>query len=68
MLQQAKNNIKQPKEYTDGTIRYDVRKKAFAAEVVVSKEEPVSHIDALSLTQWKHVMDDEYGALIKNKT
>lgn len=68
MRTQARNNIKQSKEYTDGTIRYDVRKKAFAAEVVVSEEEPVSHIDALALPQWKYIMDDEYGALVKNKT
>jgi histone deacetylase 1/2 len=45
----------------DGIIRYDRKKRAFAAE-------PTSHVDALVEPVWKAAMDDEYRALSLNHT
>jgi histone deacetylase 1/2 len=45
----------------DGIIRYDSKKRAFAAE-------PTSHVDALADPAWKSAMDDEYRALRLNNT
>jgi hypothetical protein len=54
--------IRQPRIYKDGTIRYD-RLGLFTAS-----GEPRSLEDALADSNWKHAMDVEYDALIKNKT
>ena len=56
--------IFKPKEYKDGTIRYDKRKYAFLTSV----GEPESLSDALAHKEWKEAMDREYLALMKNKT
>jgi histone deacetylase 1/2 len=45
----------------DGIIRYDTKKRAFAAE-------PTSHVDALETPAWKSAMDDEFRALCINNT
>jgi hypothetical protein len=51
--------IKKPQIYTDGTIRYGL---------LTSTGEPNSLDEALSDEKWRHAMEEEYGALIQNKT
>ena len=51
--------IKQPKQYTDGTIRYGM---------FTSTGEPDNLVEALGDKQWKQAMDEEYEALMENKT
>ncbi|KAK1628215.1 hypothetical protein QYE76_002530 [Lolium multiflorum] len=51
----------QPVCLFDGIIRYDPKKRDFAAE-------PTSHVDALAEPVWKVAMDDEYRALSLNHT
>jgi hypothetical protein len=58
----AQRGIHRPRVYTDGTIRYG--KHYFLTQ----SGEPYSVEDALADTNWKNVMDLEYGALIKNKS
>ena len=53
------DNIRQPKQYTDGTIRYGL-----LSEV----KEPRSLDEALVSPDWKAAMDTEFQALIKNQT
>jgi hypothetical protein len=56
----ARRPIK-PVRLFDGIIRYDSKKRAFAAE-------PTSHVDALSVPAWKTAMDAEFSALKINNT
>ena len=49
---------------TDGTVRYG--KTKFAG--LTTTEEPHSLHEAFESKQWKNAMDEEYSALIKNKT
>jgi hypothetical protein len=51
--------IRQPKKYTDGTIRYSF---------LCSTGEPQNHHEALDNPNWRHAMDEEYDALMKNRT
>jgi histone deacetylase 1/2 len=51
--------IVKPREFKDGTVRWGLSSTA---------EEPVSLQDALSNKKWKEAMDEEYVALMKNKT
>jgi histone deacetylase 1/2 len=51
--------IRQPKQYTDGTIRYGL---------TVSTGEPRNLSAALSDPNWRSAMQDEYDALMSNKT
>jgi hypothetical protein len=53
------NNIKKPKVYTDGTIRY-----AF----LTTSGEPESSAEALSHEKWRGTLDEEYKVLMKNGT
>jgi hypothetical protein len=53
------DGIRKPKIYNDGTMRYGN---------LTSSTEPYNMQEALSNPQWKAVMDDEYAALMKNKT
>jgi hypothetical protein len=53
------NGIKQPKTYTDGTIRYGM---------LAATCEPNTLIEALQYSRWNAAMHDEYKALIDNKT
>ncbi|KAK1647815.1 hypothetical protein QYE76_065620 [Lolium multiflorum] len=45
-----------PVRLFDGIVRYDPKKRAFAAE-------PTSHVDALHVPAWKAAMDVEFAAL-----
>ena len=51
--------IRQPKQYTDGTIRYGM---------LSATGEPSSLSEALDDSRWRAAMQDEYDALIANKT
>jgi histone deacetylase 1/2 len=51
--------IRQPKQYTDGTVRYGF---------LATTGEPCSLSEALDHPQWRQAMNEEYDALIKNKT
>ncbi|KAK1650639.1 hypothetical protein QYE76_068444 [Lolium multiflorum] len=46
---------------TDGTVRYDPKRRAFAAE-------PASYRRALSDARWRQAMEDEHAALLRNNT
>jgi histone deacetylase 1/2 len=54
------NNIKKPKQRTDGTVTYSM--------VRTSSTEPTSHTEALQHPLWRQVMIDEFQALIRNNT
>jgi len=51
--------VRKPKVYTDGTVRYGL---------FTSTGEPQALEEALGDTNWKHAMDAECDALMKNKT
>jgi hypothetical protein len=53
------NNIRKLKMYTDGTIRY---------ACLASSPELESVAAAMSDDKWQKAMDEEYKALIQNKT
>jgi hypothetical protein len=55
-----KNNIRQPKQRTDGTSTYSISR--------VSSSEPSSHIVAMKNPLWLTTMKAEFDALILNKT
>ena len=54
------NNIKRPKIRTDGTVTYSA--------VRTSDAEPTSHVIAMEHPLWRNAMDDEFRALVRNKT
>lgn len=59
------DNRHKPKQCTDGTIRYSFKgRTTFTTEVF----EPSSHITAIHDPHWSQVMDNEYEALMRNKT
>lgn len=53
------NNIRKPKQYTDGTVRYGM---------LTSAREPNNLQEALTDENWKAAMDEEFSAWMKNKT
>jgi hypothetical protein len=53
------DGVQKPKKYTDGTVHY-----AF----LYFSSEPSNLHETLSTPHWKAVMDDEYSALLQNKT
>jgi hypothetical protein len=53
------HGIRKSKLYTDGTVRYGL---------LTSSGEPQNHNKALWDDKWKKAMDDEFGALQKNRT
>jgi hypothetical protein len=55
-----KNNIWKAKTRTDGTVTYPVSR--------VSSTEPTSHVIAMKHPLWYQAMQDEFDALIHNKT
>jgi histone deacetylase 1/2 len=71
MQTRLRNNIVQAKVFTDGTIRYPVNARGFAAALSadrVSVSEPRNLEEALANPDWKKAMDLEYSALLKNET
>ena len=61
MVTRTRDHTRRPLVLTDGTIRYDPRRRAFLAM-------PVSHHDALRETAWRTAMLDELAALHHTKT
>jgi hypothetical protein len=53
------NNIKNPKVYTDGTMRY---------ACLTTSREPKNIEEALSHDKWREAKHEEYHALVKNNT
>jgi histone deacetylase 1/2 len=61
MVTRLRENTRREKHYTDGTVRYDTRRRAlFAASV--------SHHDALREPAWHATMTGEFSALAQTKT
>ena len=53
------DNIRKPKSYTDGTVRYGL---------LAQVKEPSSLKEALGDENWRSAMDAEYSALLRNNT
>jgi histone deacetylase 1/2 len=53
------SGIQKPKIYKDGTIHYGM---------LATTSEPTSFSDALADTKWRKAMEEEYDALLQNKT
>ena len=66
--------IKQPKKYKDGTITYGKQASIYKQTnsirygLLTSTGEPCSLSEALDDPKWKSAMEEEYEALIQNKT
>jgi hypothetical protein len=56
MITRHRDQTRREKRYTDGTVRYDPRRRAFFAS-------PTSHCDALREPAWKSAMSAEFDAL-----
>lgn len=54
------HNIQKPKVRTDGTVTYSA--------IRTSNTEPTSHVTAMAHPLWRSAMNDEFQALVKNKT
>jgi histone deacetylase 1/2 len=61
MVTRTRDSTWRPKEYTDGTIRYNPARRAFFAT-------PSSHCDALDEPAWRAAMTDEFDALQQTNT
>ena len=61
MITRLRNNVVKTLVPTDGTVRYDPRRRAFHAE-------PRTYRDALQDEQWRPAMEAEFSALQQNKT
>jgi hypothetical protein len=61
MITRHRDQTRREKRYTDGTVRYDPRRRAFFAA-------PTSHRDALREPAWQSAMSAEFDALQQNGT
>ncbi|KAK1631674.1 hypothetical protein QYE76_005989 [Lolium multiflorum] len=61
MVTRARDHTRTEKVYTDGTIRYDPRRRAFFAA-------PSSHREALQEPAWSSAMADEFADLTRTGT
>uniref|UniRef100_A0A8R7QI62 Reverse transcriptase Ty1/copia-type domain-containing protein n=1 Tax=Triticum urartu TaxID=4572 RepID=A0A8R7QI62_TRIUA len=61
MVTRHRDHTRKEKSYTDGTVRYDSRCRAFFAA-------PVSHRDALGEPAWRAAMSEEFAALRHTNT
>jgi hypothetical protein len=55
------HNILKPKVFMNGTMRYDKLD-------MIATREPNTLNEVLSDSNWKSAMDEEFSALVKNKT
>jgi hypothetical protein len=60
------NNIIKPKKFTDGIVRYSLKKKGF--HVSTKSAEPSHYVEAAKDVKWRDAMDAEFLALQKNET
>lgn len=58
MRNRLQDNIRKHKHFNDGTVQYGF--------TTVTK--PIDHIEALKHVEWRHAINAEYAALIRNKT
>ncbi|KAK1614057.1 hypothetical protein QYE76_019574 [Lolium multiflorum] len=61
-----RNNIRRPRERTDGTVAWLTRCMAHA--VTSESAEPRDFRVAMALPHWRSAMDSEYAALLRNQT
>jgi hypothetical protein len=61
MVTRNRDATRREKQYTDGTVRYDMSCRAFFAA-------PVSHHDALREPAWRAAMVDEFSTLCQTNT
>ncbi|XBI69290.1 hypothetical protein VPH35_048377 [Triticum aestivum] len=61
MVTHHRDHTRKEKSYTNGTVRYDSRRRAFFAA-------PVSHRDALGEPAWRAAMSEEFAALRHTNT
>jgi hypothetical protein len=66
MRTRLRDNIVKPKEFTDGTVRYNTA--ATLENVAKPVTEPGNLSEALKYKEWRQAMDTEYAALLKNQT
>lgn len=55
----SQSGIRKAKVYTDGTVKYGL---------ITASGEPQNLEEAMTDKNWKSAMDDEYSALMRNKT
>jgi hypothetical protein len=60
------NNISKPKKFTNGTVRYSLKKKGF--HVSTESAKPSHYSEASQDARWRDAMDAEFSALQKNET
>jgi hypothetical protein len=69
MITRSKNHITKPKTPTDGTIRYPLPKALLAvASGSLSVPEPICFTMAVKSREWRHAMNIEFDALLRNHT
>ena len=69
MLTRSKNNITKPKTPTDGTVRYPLPMALLAvAPGPLSVPEPTCFTMAVKSREWRHAMNLEFDALLRNQT
>jgi histone deacetylase 1/2 len=61
VVTRLRHGIHRPRQYTDGTVRYNPMRRAFFAM-------PASHRDAIADPAWRTAMEAEFRALQDNKT
>ncbi|XP_041025484.1 uncharacterized mitochondrial protein AtMg00820-like [Juglans microcarpa x Juglans regia] len=67
MTTRSKHNITKTKTCTNGTIRYPFP-KALIAETDSLMVEPSCYTNAAKHPQWRHAMNQEFDALLRNGT
>ena len=60
--------IRQPKQFTDGTVTYKVSRGTVRYGLLISTGEPRNITDVLSHPQWRQAIQEEYDALLQNNT
>lgn len=63
MRTHLQDNILQSKQYTDGTIRYDLSKRRGFTVTTPATSEPRNYIEALNSESWRTAIHEEYMAL-----
>lgn len=61
MRTRLRSNIKVPKQYIDGTVRYSLNKRAFLTKLT-------THHEVLTGPKWREAIQAEFHALQKNST
>jgi hypothetical protein len=67
MLTRSMNNIVQPRQLTDGTIRYPAPRGLLTQHASASQE-PTCFSNAVGIPEWRNAMQLEFNALLHNQT